>query len=57
MDDLLTSVAIKSMAKPGVEDLSSIGKVEVAKPVRQGFTAFVSAGPALEGVVTLSDVQ
>ena len=57
MDDLLTSGAIKSIIRPSIKDLSPIGIEEVTKPIGQGFTAFIPAGPALEGVVSLSYTQ
>ena len=55
--DPLTSVAMKPIAWSFIEDLSSIGIVEIPKPVRQGSTAFLPAGPTLEGVVSLSNAQ
>ena len=57
MYDLLTPVAVKPIPWPFIKDLSSIGIVEVTKPVWQGFTALVPAGPTLEGVVSLPYTQ
>ena len=55
--DPLTSVAMEPIAWSFIEDLSSIGIVEVPKPVRQGSTAFLPAGRTLEGVVSLSNAH